>query len=245
MDNDPDNNDDDSDDDYELEDVDPSIDEQKRQQAQQQFQEASQALDVNEFYAEYEKGLELKTVLDEFNFRFQIRHIMLLTAGVAVLLSLWKIANFAGLILLALVVLGVAHYYIAQREKRHKEQIQAKRDKLVDAVRRQRAGEASDAAVDVQTTIEEIHAEAARADFKFSFSMKQVMVAMTVACLVLGISVILPVKLAAGLLGLLAVLGIVGHAIGYDFPPIVSFGWWMVMSMYVLLSVFGHFFSAA
>ena len=62
--------------------------------------------------------------------------------------------------------------------------------------------------------------------------------AVTVAAVVLGVVNLLggPAN-AATALGFLAVLGLAIHAIGIEPPSIIIPGWWLILVMYVLLSI--------
>ncbi|MEM1305568.1 MAG: hypothetical protein AAGG46_11760, partial [Planctomycetota bacterium] len=116
----------------------------QQRHAAERLSAASESLNVDEFYADYNRDLELDSLLEDFKFRFQIRHVMLLTAGLAVVLSLWKIANFAGLLLLTFVGLGGAHFYLAFRERKRQAEVEARRDRLLEIMRARNAGGAAD-----------------------------------------------------------------------------------------------------
>jgi hypothetical protein len=77
-----------------------------------------------------------------------------------------------------------------------------------------------------------------RQPFRFQFSMWQLLAAMTGAAVILGFVNFLggPDK-AATLLGFLALGGLLAHAMGAEPPDIVVFAWWLILVMYVFLSL--------
>jgi hypothetical protein len=76
-----------------------------------------------------------------------------------------------------------------------------------------------------------------RPSFTFQFSMSQLMVAMTVAAIIFGLVHLSGPSNAATLLGFVALVGLVVHALGFDPPAVVILGWWLILVLYVLLSV--------
>jgi hypothetical protein len=83
-------------------------------------------------------------------------------------------------------------------------------------------------------------------DARFQFSLKQLVFAMTAAAIVLAFVRFMggPDK-AATMLGLLALLGLVLHAAGYNPPAVVVLGWWFVLVLYVIFSVIGAMWTLA
>ena len=79
-----------------------------------------------------------------------------------------------------------------------------------------------------------------RKPFRLRFSLRTLIVAMTVAAVFFGLVRILggPANTAT-ILGFIAVTGLVIHALGYDPPQPVILGWWFVLVLYVLISILG------
>jgi hypothetical protein len=78
----------------------------------------------------------------------------------------------------------------------------------------------------------------ARRKLRFQFSLKQMLVAMISAALIFGLMHVLggPANTAT-ILGLLALAGLAVHAAGFDPPEIVILGWWLILVLYVFLSI--------
>ena len=64
------------------------------------------------------------------------------------------------------------------------------------------------------------------------------MIAMTTAAVIFGLVQILGGAVnAATMLGFVALVGLVVHALGFEPPDIVVLGWWLILVLYVLLSI--------
>jgi len=75
---------------------------------------------------------------------------------------------------------------------------------------------------------------------RIRFSLRSLIIAMTVAAVSLGmIRTLGGPSPTATILGLVAVAGLVIHALGFEPPQAVVLGWWFILVLYVLLSLFG------
>ena len=101
-----------------------------------------------------------------------------------------------------------------------------------------------------QEAVEEIDysefdaAEAAstRPEFRFAFSIKELLGAMTVAALTFGLVRGLGgPESAAILLGSIALLGLVIHLLGFDPAPVIILGWWLLLVLYIVVSLWAAF----
>ena len=79
--------------------------------------------------------------------------------------------------------------------------------------------------------------------FHFSFSLKEMFATLTVAAVALGLITLMGGihEHATIIVGLIALLGLVAQALGYAAPPILVLGWWLMLVIYILLSVVGVF----
>jgi hypothetical protein len=75
--------------------------------------------------------------------------------------------------------------------------------------------------------------------FRIRFSVRSLLIAMTVAAVSLGMISILGSGTMATILGLIAVAGLIVHALGFEPPQPVIFGWWFILLLYVLLTIAG------
>ena len=75
--------------------------------------------------------------------------------------------------------------------------------------------------------------------FRIRFSVRSLLIAMTVAAVSLGMISVLGSGPMATILGLIAVAGLIVHAFGFEPPQPVIFGWWFILLLYVLLTIAG------
>jgi hypothetical protein len=79
----------------------------------------------------------------------------------------------------------------------------------------------------------------AQEKLRIHFSLREMMLAMTAAAMILGLVHALGgAANAATLLGFVALIGLVVHALGFEPPEIFVLGWWLMLVLYVLLSLF-------
>jgi hypothetical protein len=78
----------------------------------------------------------------------------------------------------------------------------------------------------------------ARRKIRFRFSLRQLLTAMVSAAIIFGFVRFLggPANTAT-MLGFIALAGLVIHAAGFEPPEIVILGWWLILVLYVLLSI--------
>ncbi len=228
------------DDEYELEPIDPEILERERQRADAKVRQAEQSVDINEYY-EDEQPEDPITWDDMRGFQFSIRHLLIATAGLAVFLTLWEIGECLALFLGALAALAGGWFYVLKREREAKDKRQIER-----AARVAGSGKPTDPDAIDYSEFDTSEEPTASREFRFSFSMKELFGAMTVAALMLGLIQILGgAHNAALVLGLIALLGLVIHVVGFDPPPVVVLGWWLLLVLYIVMSLWAAFGSGA
>ena len=82
--------------------------------------------------------------------------------------------------------------------------------------------------------------EAAPEPMRFSFSLRSLMIAMTVAAVSLGmIGFLGGPGPTATILGSIALVGLIVHALGFAPPQSIILGWWFILVLYVLFSIAG------
>jgi hypothetical protein len=240
----------------ELEAPDPEVEERRRRDAA--IGRVS-TIDINEVYTEAERKRSTEIVegwlgkFDKFDlkkFQFQVKHLLILTAVVAVFLSM----SWTMLIVLTMIsIIGVS-IYLSMQDKKQQAEADKKRQEMY-AARRAKFGPQNtpnsghvvggpvtpvEPLAPLPSREDEIwEQEAAKEKFKFQFSLKQTLVTMTIAAVVLGLGrVIGGPEIAATLLGLVALSGLVAYAAGYEPPQIVAFGWWITLILYIVVSMF-------
>jgi hypothetical protein len=85
----------------------------------------------------------------------------------------------------------------------------------------------------------------AREKLRLRFSLREMMLAVTAAAVIFGlIHALGGTANAATLLGFLALVGLVVHALGFEPPGVVVLGWWVILVLYVVLSIVAAMWSA-
>jgi hypothetical protein len=253
-------------DEYELEPADPEILAGHHRRAQETLESSRLSVDFDEIYreAEHDHGSEiLENWIRNFHFRFQLKHLLVATAVLAILLTLYKL-GLLGVVVLVGIMLSVAGLYLYLQWQEKKQQAVADRRREAMYARRReqlRQGASAEniahAEAEVAEPIEppppvasEIDEPSQKTDapreLRFRFSMQQLMIATTAAAVVFGLTHLLgSPSSAATLLGLIALGGLVIHAIGVDPPEIVVLCWWLTLVMYILVSIAGALWSAS
>jgi hypothetical protein len=251
------NPDDADDEDLELEPPDPTVLAGEQLRAKETLESTRIAIDIDNIYREAERdpGREfIENWLRNYRFRFQVKHLLVATAVLAILLTLAKKDLMIFVVIGVMLTIAGVYLYFQWLERKHQEEANRRRQELYARRREQLANKSpADAATAVPAPstkpieplpplpneIDEIW-EKARAEqpgFQFRFSMKQLMAAMTTAAVIFGLMHIGGPEFAATLLGLVALVGLVIHAIGFEPPQTIVLGWWLILVLYVALSI--------
>ncbi len=246
----------DDDEEYELEPLDPTIVSPEQRHAKAVAEAVKVSIDIDEIYREAERSRSVEILenwVRNFHFRFQVKHLLVATAVLAVVLTISNLGYFwPALLILVMGSVAGLYFYLQWEERKQQAEAHQKREELY-AKRRQQllanAGgvqhepvEALSGSVALPSNeTDEIWREAATPEpFRFRFSMRSLIIAMTVAAVSLGmIRVLGGPGPTASILGLIAVAGLVIHALGIEPPQPVILGWWFILVLYVLLSIFG------
>jgi hypothetical protein len=260
----------DDDADYELEPLDEEILAVEKQRAEETIAASRTAIDVDQIYRDLDErqdggviGEWLRGFQSGFRggFHFQVKHLLIATAVLAIALTLRRLGQLLEFVSLATVG-GIIGLYLYSQWKEN--QLRAEADHKREAMyARRRAyfdkSRPSDASLADEVTTataatgpltpsvdDAFHEALAKPKFRFQFSLKQLMTAMIVSAFILGL-----VRFFGGsaptatMLGVVALGGLVIHAIGYEPPEIVVLGWWLLLVLYVLLSFAGVVWSGA
>lgn len=232
-------------DEYELEEPDAVGDEVVRKQVEDDLARARLQLEIDQHDAAHNSAGDLDHYLKDFKFQYGTKHLMVLTAVVAVGISIWRIGQIAGLFLVAMVLLGGTHFYLNHREQKQAEIIRAKRKKLVAKLRAHEAGEevSTETLSMYDEELEELEEVKPRPKLNFQFSIKHLLIVTTIACVVLSILTFFTPTVLAAILGVVAVGGLAVYAIGFEMPGIVVVSWWVILGLYIVLSAVAAFTS--
>lgn len=230
---------DDSDEELELEPVDPEILEYQRQQVQRKTRELEDRVDVEELF----EGIEQEdafTAEDLKQFRFSIRHLLILTAVTAVVLTIAKLTDGCMAIFIsAVIALASGWWLVTRKEKQQALERQQRKERMKARIAAQRASEDGTPESGLSGSNDESpsYSRSIR-DFKFNFSLKQLLGVMAVVAFTLGLIRIMGgTEYAAMLLGFIALGGLLLHALGLEPPPIVVLGWWLLLFLYIVIGL--------
>ncbi len=232
------------DDEYELEPIDPEVIKHQEERARRKTREAEDSVDINEVFESVDAGDPVD--FESFKqFRFTTRHLLIATAVLAVVMTIvTRLGGCMGLFVSGVIALASAWWFVLLEESRRLAKIEADRQRFKEKLAARRAVEDGKPlpprASDEQ--FEQLNAEWEDEDdqepsFKFAFSTKELLITFTVAALILGFAQVLGPSSAALLLGLIALVGLLVQAFGVYLPPVVILGWWMLMMMYIVLSL--------
>jgi hypothetical protein len=251
---------DDEGDDYELEPPDADVIAAEERRGTEAIEATRASIDIDEIYRDADRQRSDEILQNwfrdfKFGFRFQVKHLLIATAVLAIVLTLIKLQRL-GTTAVILVMLSVAglYFYLQWQEKKAQEEATRRRHEMYE---RRRAsmekmmsgGDAAAAEANsaLQKPTEPLPNETdlawqeamSRDKFRFSFSMAQMMMAITTAAVILGLMHLLggPSNTAT-VLGFAALVGLVVHALGFEPPGIIVLGWWLILVLYVLLSIF-------
>lgn len=247
----------DSDDgDLELEPPDPAVLAAEERRAAEAIDAHRKAIDINEVYRDLEANRDREILsgwlarLGEFRpgrFQFQIKHLLILTAVVAIVLALRTAVGvgFGTMLIVGfmLVVAGVSLYLKIEENKRQ-EQVQRRREKMY-AERRAKQLQAGGQPAPMDWDADEDGAATTAPttatplpEFRFQFSMSQLFAVTTGAALFLGLGMAVGgAERIATICGLAALAGLIVPAFGLRPPSFVVFIWWMLLLVFVVLSL--------
>jgi hypothetical protein len=253
-------NDPDDGDEYELDLPDPTVINAEEQHAKRVAEQVRASINIDEVYrdADRDVGSEiLERWMRNFRvgFQFQVKHLLITTAVVAIALTLAKLGLFWPA-LAWLVIGGIAGLYgfLRWEEQKHQAEMAKKRDemyrrrrqKMAEMVASQAGGAAADSTLEPPVTLPPLPNDIfgapeapKREPIRVRYSMQELLIAMTTAAVLLGIIRILGATATATILGLIAVSGLIAFGVGYQPPKPVVMGWWFILILYVVLSLVG------
>ncbi len=243
------------DDELELEPIDPTILKHQQERTKRQSREAEDAFDINASYDDQNDPDDPIDLEQLKKFRFTTRHLLIVTALLAMVMTMYiRLDGCMGLFVSGCIALGAGWWFVLREESRRLEKIAASREEIAQRLVSRRAVEDGKPVPTPLPKIEAKELEKLNADwqrendaqpaFRFAFSMKELLITLTVAALILGFAQILGLQSAAMLLGFVALAGLLVQAFGVELPPLIVLGWWMLLVLYILLSLWGAFSGA-
>jgi Flp pilus assembly protein TadB len=237
---------------YELEGPDPEVLAAEQRRRSEELAAVERSIDIDEIYRDEEHSRSSE-ILHEWvrqfrgGMRFQVKHLLVATAVVAIALTLWRLGRLFDTLVIGVMfgIIGV-YLYLQWKEKQHQDEAAARRREIY--ARRRAAQHAAGVGTTAQPVaqplppppaddLDRIWEKASQEQgFRFQFSLAQLMLTMMGAAVALGVVSILGLENASTVLGLVALVGLVAHAVGFQPPPILALGWWLLLVFYVLLS---------
>jgi hypothetical protein len=236
----------------ELEPLDETIDERQKQAA---LSAIRNRIDIDEVYrdADRDRGGEImENWIRNFRFQFQIKHILIATALLAIVLTLVKLQLFwTTLIVGTMLTVGGLYGYLRWEERKHEVEADKRRQILYAKRRAQMAANLGTPLAEQMDTMEDLpqatnavdeiwQAEAKKQEpFRFQFSLREMLIVFTAAAISLGLVRALGgAEAMASVLGLIALAGLVVYACGFEPPQNMVMAWWLILVLYVLISIF-------
>jgi small-conductance mechanosensitive channel len=248
------------DEEYELEPLDPAIVSAEKRRAQEVAEEVRSSIDIDEVYrdAERNRGTEiLENWARNFHYRFHVKHLLIATAVLAIAIAAAKL-NFLipGLTILIVGSIAGLYFYLNWQERKQQAEAYEKRQELY-AKRRERfqakGGTPADdeplapieltpppAASPPNEAADMWEEPPAPEPLRIRFSLRSLMIALTVAAVSLGI-----IQYFGGpdptatILGSIAFVGLIVLALGFEPPQSMILGWWFILLLYVLFTIAG------
>lgn len=243
-----DNSVDGDDDEYELEAPDAEVIASQKRLAEENIAAVESRIDVDELLRGEERYSHEQWISDSLKgdrFRFQTKHLLMVTALLAIYLTIGQSFGFLLATFLYFVVgVSTSLYYLNRKDEEHAAKFAKRKQELRNKLRKGSplpSGETPQPNK-VDATLNDALGEAIKQgrEFRFSFSLKHMMMAVTIAVVVLGLSQILGGYFTF-LLGVVAGVGLGVHVAGFEPPELVVMGWWVVLAVYVLMSIGGIF----
>jgi hypothetical protein len=247
----------DDDSDYELEPPDADVLAAEERRAKEAIEATLTSIDIEEIYREESRdrgGEILQEWTRNLKFRFQVKHLLIGTALLAIGLTLWR-WGVLGTTLVILTMLSIAglYLYLQWQEKKQRDEAERRRREMYARRRARLDNRGGESAVDgdepkvepvapppalPNETDEVWQKSMAQEKFRIHFSLREMMLAITAAAVILGLVQALGgTANTATLLGFVALIGLVVHALGFEPPEMVVLGWWLILVLYVLLSI--------
>jgi len=247
----------DSDDgDLELEPPDPEVLASEERRAAAAIDAHRAAIDINDVYRDLDANRDSEVLKDlarrfgEFHlgrFQFQIKHLLILTAVVAFVLALRTAVGvgFGTMLIVGfmLAVVGIS-ILLKLEENKRQEEADRRRERMYAERRAKQLAQSTGQPMpmDWDAAPEEVVEAGPPApllpEFRFQFSMAKLFMVITGAALFLGIGTAVGgAEKIATFCGLAALAGLIIPAFGLRPPSFVVFIWWMLLLVFVVLSL--------
>ncbi|QDV75537.1 hypothetical protein [Botrimarina mediterranea] len=231
---------------YEVEPADEEVIAGQARRAREELKRAEQAIDVDSIYREMNRRDDFDAAFESIKGRLSIRHLLIATTVVAVLLGLGAMgffngATFAAFICLSLVVLGSLHAWLGYQESKRRAELVALREAQLRQARRVSGVEGDnieDDEDDIPIPSRSMPSPAEVLREYFRFGLGEFLLAAAVATVVIALLAFTesPLKGAAAL-GAVAITGLALQAAEIDVPRPLVLAFWLSLVGFCLLTV--------
>ena len=236
----------DDDDELELEPVDPEIIAHHQARATHAVESAVKKIDVNELYEGHSNYSDLDLDLSGLKaFRFTTRTLLLLTAIVAIGMTIRLMFGGCMVIFVGMMAAVAVGWYWVSRLEREKEVERARRREEFFANRGAAGAPAAGAATsgapakpaspfdDAPAGAEPAPEKLPFFDVKFAFSTQELLITMTAVAIAFGLLTWIVPKESPKVLGAIALAGLVTLGAGFQPHRLIVLGWGVLMAIYV------------
>jgi hypothetical protein len=164
--------------------------------------------------------------------------LFIVTAVLAIGLTLTQfVGGCMALFIMACCGIGAGWFAVSRTERRQALELEREREKFLGTLRPSAAGQLPEGQETAPAT------PPWQNEFKFAFSLKQLLIVMTASAVLLTILKLIDVKALTMTLGALALVGLAVQTFGlFDPPPAVVWAWWVLIMMYLGLGLLTAFF---
>jgi hypothetical protein len=227
------------DDEFELEPVDPEILANQRRLADLKTDQAQTAVD-EELILRSDQPEDPLTLEELKNFHFTRRHLLIATALLALIMAICQLAGTgAGLFITAALAVSAGWLFTMRRQQHHDARIdQLRHDLEARREANNQTGTTTSIRPDGAPSPPERYPTSGidpRPGQILSFSMKEMLLAVTAAAILLALIRWLGPGPLAIMLGMIAFGGLVAQVAGLEAPPMAVFFWWILLVLYLLL----------
>lgn len=244
------------DDELELEPVDPEIIAHAQARGHHAVESAVKKIDVDELYEGHSNYSDLELDLSGLkSFRFTTRTLLLITAILAIGMTVYL--TFGGCMMIfvgMLAAIAAGFFWTSKQDRQNELERIRRREEFLANKDKQAAGAPATASASTSKPASpfdpELSASASAAvaaepaenrpffDVKVSFSTKELFITMTAVAVALATLRWITPEYLAVILGFFALGGLITNASGYVPPRHVVLAWWLLMVLYLAVSVF-------
>ena len=244
---------------YEVEPPDPEVLAAEERRAQEMIAASKLSVDIQSIYDEAEERHDreyFEDLVRNFRLRFRTKHLLLATTVLAVTIAV-AVQTDSGTVLVLgmLLAVGGVTAFLSWRQHQHEQELDRRREQLFAERRRAaqvlRGKNSPKLSAEATSSVDETAPDKADTPggdmwsatpdegkkFRLRFSASELAVLVVCAVVLTGLIAAWGLPLTATAIGFITLGGLVLYAVGVEPPYEVIFGWWVLLLLYVLLSI--------